>query len=98
MLQTTTQEMRKEQMAERTPDALRQVVPRLVRSGNLSSRNRPTTDAIKTALLLELEKYRPFLDAGPGGVQSVAFTVKLMKDSGLPRVVLVHIQSESGDD
>lgn len=56
------------------------------------------TDAIKTKLLAELEKFRVFLDTSSTGLRSVTFTVKLMKGSGLPRVVLTTTESESDDE
>jgi hypothetical protein len=49
-------------------------------------------------LLAELEKYRELLDQSSVRLRSVSFTVKLMKGSGLPRVVLTTTESANDDE
>lgn len=49
-------------------------------------------------LLVELERYRPLLDRSEVRLRSITFTVKLMKGSGLPRVVLTTTESEGNDE
>lgn len=52
------------------------------------------TDATIKRVLEELERSRPWLD-NMDDLRSIVIDVKMMKDTGLPRVVIIKTESES---
>ena len=59
------------------------------------SRNRRRTDALKQAIALEIDKHRVWLDHAGVSFRSVNINVKFIKETGLPRVVIVTTETES---
>jgi hypothetical protein len=56
---------------------------------------RRRTDALKEAIAAEIDKHRVWLDHAGISFRSVRIDVKFVKETGLPRVVIMTTETES---
>lgn len=56
--------------------------------------NRRTADRVQDAVLRELQQHYTYLNTVPG-IRSVNINVKMKNGTGIPRAVLVSIETES---